>query len=230
MNTHNFKLCNLDTDSISFSKQDGLPFSKEEQENLLMEINSHFPDKIRWEHDGIYDAVIVLKTKNYILLQNGIIKKKGSSLKSSKTEKGLSKFMDEVINILLFKEPEELINVYNKYIKIVNRLTSIDDWSSKKTVTKSVLEPSRTTEQNILDAIGDKPVSMGDKVYVYFTPEKKLKLVEHWTGDHDKIKLMHRLYSTLQIFKNVVDLSVFPKYHLKNKKIKESLDILLNET
>lgn len=231
---NNFSLVNLDTDSISFSKKDGASFSEEEQANLLISLNSLFPEKIKWEHDGIYESLIVLKAKNYITLQDGKIKKKGSSLKSSKTEKGLIKFMDEVISALLFQDETHLLPIYNKYIKLVNNLTDINDFTSKKTVTKSVLSPTRSTEQKILDAIGTKNVSMGDKVYVYFTkPDaegtSQLKLAENWSNDHDPVQLMSRIYKTLTIFANVVKMDMFPKYHLKNKKIKEELDKLLNE-
>ena len=33
-----------------------------------MRLNEQFPDKIRFEHDGIFSKVIVVKSKNYILL------------------------------------------------------------------------------------------------------------------------------------------------------------------
>ncbi len=230
---HNFKLINADTDSVMISKACGEEFSEQEKVDLLAELNSLFPSLINFSDDGYFSKVIVLKAKNYILLQDGKIKKKGSSLKSSKTEKGLVKFMSEIIEVLLHGTTDQLLPIYNNYIKLVNNLTDINDYASKKTVTKSVLEPTRSTEQKILGAIGDKNVQMGDKVYVYFTAPNEegvtsLKLVENWSNDHDTTQLMKRIYSTLQIFGNVIDLSIFPKYHLKNKKVKEQLENLLN--
>lgn len=229
MKTHDFKLVNADTDSIMISKACGGQFSEKERQDLLQELNSLFPEKIKFEDDGYYERVCILKAKNYITLQDGKIKKKGSSLKSSKTEKALSRFMDEIISTLLYSDKVnvDLLDVYNKYIIEVHRLTDIQDWTSKKTVTKSVLEPSRTNEQRVLDAIGTKTVQAGDKVYVYFTEDGNLKLAENWSGDHDVVKLMKRIYSTLTIFKNVINLEQFPKYHLKNKKIQEKLLHLL---
>ena len=227
MITHNFKLINADTDSIMISKQDGAEFTEEEKSSLLSELNSLFPDKINFSDDGYFPKVIILKAKNYILYDGKKIKKKGSSLRSSKTEKALSSFMDEVINVLLFEDQQKLLVVYNKYIKMVNNLTDIKPWAAKSTVTSSVLQPKRTNEQKKLDAIGDKPVSMGDKVYFYFTESGALKLVDNWVNDHDRVKLMKRIYSTLTIFTNVIDMSVFPKYHLKNKTIKAQLVTLL---
>lgn len=228
MKTHNFTLVNLDTDSISFSKEDGSLFSEEEQIQLLEELNSNFPDKIKWEHDGLYDKIVVLKAKNYILYQDGKIKKKGSSLKSSKTEKSLKEFMSEVIDCLVFEKKDNIINVYNKYIRIVNNLTDISGWCSKKTVTEAVLNPERTNEQKVFDALQGKQVQMGDKYYMYFAQDESLKLQEHWSGDHDVNVLMKKLFNTLKIFQNVIDIKQYSNYTLKNKKIQELLKEVLN--
>jgi DNA polymerase elongation subunit (family B) len=102
MKTHDFKIANVDTDSISFSKADGQQFSTEEQENLLMELNSLYPDQIKWEHDGIYSKVVILKAKNYVTKDiNGKIKTKGSALKSSKIEYGVKEFLNKIVEILI---------------------------------------------------------------------------------------------------------------------------------
>lgn len=121
MKTHNFILTGCDTDSISFCKIDGSPFSDFEQQSLLADLNSQYPSKIRFEHDGIFETMVVLKAKNYILKsyvckkckkqglsscehEEARITKKGSSLKSSKIEPRLKDFMGEIIKILLEKE------------------------------------------------------------------------------------------------------------------------------
>lgn len=231
MKTHNFTMVNLDTDSISFSKQDGSAFSEEETTLLLQELNSNFPDKIKWEHDGLYPKIIVLKIKNYILYDGKKITKKGSSLKSSKTEKALKQFMDEVIEALVFDRQKEILSIYNKYIKEVYNLKDITRWVAKVTITNSVLNPERTTEQKKLDALKGKQVQMGDKYYMYFTTDKSLSLQEDWnslTPNHNPEKLAQRIWNTLNIFKNVLPMEQFPKYHLKNKKIKEKLQEILN--
>lgn len=256
LKTHNFTLVNLDTDSVSFCKKDGTSFTEEEQLSLLQDLNSHFPDKIRWEHDGLYDKVVVLKAKNYILYDSNEddrkkIKKKGSSLKSSKTEKALKEFMDEIIECLIFDKQHELVNIYNKYIKEVHNIKDISRWCSKKTLTESVLNPTRTNEQKILDSIEDENLQMGDKIWLYFTEETSsievpkyrkgqivgyttkevktypLKLQKNWTGDHSIDKLIAKIYKTLLIFKNVINIEQFPKYHLKNKKVKKLLNEML---
>lgn len=77
---NNNVIVNCDTDSIMISKHDGANWSKEEQEKFLQELNAQFPEKIRFEHDGYYDSVVVIKSKNYALLPEGSnkIKTKGS--------------------------------------------------------------------------------------------------------------------------------------------------------
>jgi DNA polymerase elongation subunit (family B) len=230
MKTHNFTLVNCDTDSISFSKPDGSPFTEQEQTNLLKELNSHYPEKIRFEHDGIYDVVCILKAKNYILVQNGKIKKKGSSLKSSKIEKGLSDLMNQVIDALVFDKQHTLLDIYHKFIKEVNNVQDINRWTKKLTVTEKILNPERKNEQKPYDAIQGKGLQQGDKFWVYETDKDTMKLAEEWNQslpDVDVVKLMKRIHSTLNIFKNVINIEQFPKYHLKNKKIKEELQQIL---
>lgn len=256
MQTNNFTLVNLDTDSISFTKPDGSAFTDDEQTDLLLELNSNFPEKIKWEHDGIYEKVVVLKAKNYILLKDGKITKKGSSLKSSKIEPALKQFMGEVIDLLLTDRRDDVLNVYHKYVYEVHNLTDISPWVSKRTVTEAVLNPERSNEQKVLDAVGSTPVSMGDKIYVYYADEEHteevpkyrtdkntkekyiagyttkvitdhpLRLRENWDAadpDHSVSTLLSKLYKTLVIFKNVIDIATIPKYHLKGKTTQVAL-------
>jgi hypothetical protein len=51
-----------------------------------------------------------------------------------------------------------------------------------------------------------------------------LKLQEDWSVNEDKIHYVKRVYMTLEIFKNVLDMSQFLKYHLKsNQSLLEDL-------
>lgn len=257
MKTNNFTLVNLDTDSVSFCKKNMVPFTEEEQFSLLEDLNSNFPEKIRWEHDGVFSKVIILKAKNYILLKDNKLTKKGSSLKSSKIEPRLKDFMDEVIQCLLTDAKDSIVDVYNKYIREIHNLKSIDGWTSKRTITDKVLNAARSNEQKLLDALNGATYQMGDKVYVYYgevkkqeeiiryksvkkvktpyifikeTIENPLFLKETWDArepNHSIERLMEKLYNTLVIFKNVIDIEKIPRYHLKNKKAKEELDKLI---
>ncbi len=261
MKTHNFRIANLDTDSISFAKPDGAPFSDDEQTALLADLNSNFPEKIKWEHDGIYSRVCILKAKNYILLQDGKLSKKGSALKSSKIEPRLKDFMGELITVLMADRTEglslttEILAVFHAYVREVYNLKNIAGWASKKTITDAVLNPERTTERKILDSMKGAVPQMGDKIYVYFGEEPGKKMVkrvktdratkikteylvevdcivhplhlrESWDAaapNHSVDALLEKLYNTLVIFKNVIDIAAIPKYHNKSKQIKATL-------
>ena len=56
MNTHDYVIVNVDTDSISYCKHDHSPFTGEEYEADIKELNSCYPPMITFEDDGSYDA------------------------------------------------------------------------------------------------------------------------------------------------------------------------------
>jgi hypothetical protein len=64
---------------------------------------------------------------------------------------------------------------------------------------------------------------MGNKFWVFHTIDEKLALQEKWQNNHSPVQLSKRIYNTLEIFENIINIKQFPKYHLKNKKIKEAL-------
>lgn len=217
--THDFTLINCDTDSISFCKADNSIMTLEEQQNLINEINSYMPEYVKYAHDGFFDAVLVLKAKNYVLKKDGKLSIKGSALKSSKTEKAIKEFMMKMIECLLDDDKSKITTLYHEYIKECFNMQDIGRWCSKKTITEKVLNSERTNEKNIMEALeGVEDIQMGNKIYVFFDTEGKLKLQQNWTGQHDPYKLMERLYKTLLIFQNLIDINSYPKYYLKTKR------------
>jgi DNA polymerase elongation subunit (family B) len=101
MPIHDWKLVNLDTDSLSFCKQDGSAYTKEEYDTIYKEINEIMYSE--WEADGEFDKVLVLKAKNYVLKPKGSdkLKYKGSSITDSKKEPALQEMLNEMIKALL---------------------------------------------------------------------------------------------------------------------------------
>lgn len=247
---HDFVLTNSDTDSISFRKPDGSPFSEKEQESLIAEINTLMPKMIEYEHDGYYDAVLVIKAKNYVLKTGDKIKYKGSSILDAKKEKALMELMHDVINDLIDNDGVNYIDIYHKYIIEACNIQDIDRWSTKKSITKKVLDPTRTNEQKILDAVDDD-IREGDKVYLYTALDglkqkivkgelvfKKsgephmvenlvLKQTKDWIKDEHKMHYIKRVHMTMNIFKEVLDIPKLKKYH--NVGEKKNLDILLGD-
>jgi DNA polymerase elongation subunit (family B) len=235
MMNYNHVLVNADTDSFMVTKPDGSPWSEEEQEKFRQELNKQFPEKIVWEHDGLFSNVIVVKSKNYVLkdAETGKVKIKGSSLKDQKKEKKLLEFIGKIIDALLAdkKEPE-LVEIYNEYIKQACQLTdSMAGWCKKVTVTSKITKCKghekldteekkrrglRKNETSVYDALQGKFVQEGDKIYVFFNKKGVLTLEENFKpGDYSEQKLVSKIYSTLKTFKNVIDIEQFPKYHLK---------------
>lgn len=221
---YNFTLVNCDTDSISICKKDQSTFTPEEEIKLLQELNALFPEGIRWEDDGTFETVIVLKAKNYILKETGKAPKiKGSALKNLNKEKRLRDFMKEII-IELGIGRNNFVAVYNKYVKEISNITDISEWVTKKTITEAVLKNDRANESKVRDALEGVEFSEGDKKYIFFKSDNTICLKENFNGDYSKDKLYDKLFATCKVFANVIPENTFINYKLKrNKKALEEL-------
>lgn len=138
---------------------------------------------------------------------------------------------------------KKLINIYNQYVCESQNIQDISRWVTKKTVTKSVYESVRPNETKVLAAIADEDTQEGDKVYLYSSidgekqeikkgepvfykdgrpkmiPNKIVKLQKHWhIGDEDKAHYLDRVYKTLEILSNIVDMTQFIDYSLKKNR------------
>lgn len=221
---HQFQISNCDTDSISFCKSDGTPFSLEERKQLVKEINDLSPEFMKWADDGYYNKVIILKAKNYILFDGKKITYKGSSLKDQKKETAIKEFLYEIIDSMI-QEKFNYVEIYNKYVKEILNITDIKRWSSKRTISEKTYSSERTNETKLKDAIKGTEYKQGDRIWVYFDTNKNLKLVENYNNDHDISTLLKKLFTVSKIFVNILPKHTFTNYSLKNKKIQ----ILLQE-
>lgn len=212
-----FQLVNLDTDSIMICNNDK-PFTKEVRASLLEEVNKLFPKYIKFADDGYYKCVLVLKAKNYVLEDEKKRKTKGSALKATTKEKALREFIDEVVDVLMARKKEHIFFIYNKYVKEIFNLTDIGRWASKKTYTDKIDSSDRANETKIKTAIEGSEYKISDKLYVYFDKFDNLKLKENWQHDHSEERLLGKLYSTLNIFKTVIDIDCYPDLTLERNK------------
>lgn len=220
MTNHDFTLVNADTDSISFCKPDQTEFTEEEQENLLQELNSLFPEKIKFESEGIFSHVIVLKAKNYVLKKAGEKPKyKGSAIKATTKEPRLQDFIKDIIKEIGLGRGDYL-KVYNQYVKEIMNIKDINGWCTKKTITDKVQLNERTNEKKVRDIIQGTEYREGDKIYCYFKSDKSLGLRENFNGDYCKDTLLKKLYATVKIFDKIIDISIFSNYSLKKNKVK----------
>ena len=126
------------------------------------------------------------------------------------------------------------------YVKEACQIADIKRWCVKKSVTRAVMEPTRSQEEKILDAIKDLNPQLGDKYYLYNaidgeiqakakgTPvfSKKglpkmienriLKLGSKWNGgDEDYMHYVERVFANIELFTNVIDMEQFVRYELK---------------
>ena len=251
---YKFILNNADTDSIMFSKPDGIPFTEEEQNSLLKEVNKLMPKFIEWNNDGYYPSVVIIKSKNYVMFDGNRKHIKGSGFKSSNKEPALKELMNEIVDELLADASiDKCVEIYHKYIKEAINIQDISRWSVKKTVTSKLLTSERANETKVVDAIGDDRVQEGDKIWVYsaidgmiesvdkdgnvkydkktgqpkMEPNYVLKQSKDWDigmPNEDKMHYVERVYKTVDILSTVLPIERFKKYHLK--KFHEDLDKL----
>lgn len=218
--SHDFVFVGCDTDGLAFKKKDEKPFSPEEIEALVSEVNASMDQYIKFANEGMVKRQINIRTKNYILWdpENPKPKKrliiKGSGLKATTKEKALQRFISELIDLLLKDKKDQIFSLYFKYANDIVNLTDISDWCVKKTVTKSVLRPERTNEQRVNDALDLNEVNEGDKVYMFNETSEELCLRENFKGVYCVETLLKKLYNTLAVFDTILDIDLFPNFSL----------------
>lgn len=202
------------------------PFSEEEVNTLLNELNDISPDFMDWSDDGYYSFCIAAKAKNYILYDGEKKTIKGSAFKSSTKSTALKEFMGEVIQSI-FNEQFNYEEIYNKYIRQIFSIKSNEEmklWCTKKTLTDKVLESERTNEAKIRTALEDSDYTEGDKFYVYYKEDDSLSLVEDFDGNYNKTRLLKNLFDTSKTFNTIIKDFQFMNYSLKrNKKLLDEL-------
>ena len=221
---YNFILGPVDTDSISFCYPDFRPISKEEQIKLLYEINSILPEKIVMDDDGYFETIVAIRAKNYVLYDGKKIKIKGSALKASTKEPALKEFISKSIDIIIHTPDIEdiklkMVDLYEAYVREIMKTDDIKRWASRKTISKKTMTSTRANETKVMDALTGSEWSEGDRIHTYFDKDDNLKLVQNWTSDHSRVKLLSKLHATAEVFATVLPTNeMFPKYHNKTKQ------------
>lgn len=212
-----FKICNGDTDSISFIKHDESSFSEKEIENLLKELNDLYPKNIQWENDGYYLKVIIVKAKNYALWDGKKLTIKGSALRPSRREKALQEFIKQIIQCII-DDKYNYTEIYEKYVTEILNISDMSRWSSTKALTEKVMKNDRTQEKKVRTAITDSEYIEGDRVKIYFKEDQSLGLVENFDGDYDQVALLKKLHKTAMIFSTIIPKETFLNYSLKRNQ------------
>jgi len=218
---------NADTDSFSYST--GKHLSVNEFSDHIKELNSLYPNEIKWTNDGQYETILVLKRKNYVLVDyNGKRVDRGNSIKATMKEPALKSFINELICALISRKDKEcLLNIYFKYAKSITEINSeelILPWCSKITVSKSVLESNDTRPRRIREALAGGNYKEADKALIFFKKKDELCRKENFDGLFSEKKLLEKLYATTKVFREVIDYKMFPNLALKkNSSILERI-------
>lgn len=214
-----FTIVNCDTDSISYTDPRGSLQDGDVRKSLLADLNSGYPARIRFEDDGFYHTVIVFRAKNYAMWDGKKLKTKGSALKDAKKEEALKRMQQEIIwSIVENKTNEELVEIYNKYIRKVRDGISKEEikaWCSKKTLTEKIWSSERTNETKVKDAVAGTEYKESDKIWTYFKPDGSLGLMENYNFDYDRPKMLEKVFKSMNIFENVLPEDLFINYKLK---------------
>ena len=199
--THNFAITGCDTDSIAFKKKDESFITPEERSKLIDEINEIMHKGLTYEDDGYYDVFMVLKAKNYCLLEEGKdkIKKKGSSITDSKKEPVLQQMLDQCIEELM-RGDRDLVKITQSYIDLTKNITDITDWCVKKTISKKMRTSERKNETKVMDALAGKTVRDGDKLFFFNDIDGEIQEVKK--GELVFTKMKKKEYEALGLEKN----------------------------
>lgn len=211
-----YKVVGADTDAVWFTKETEEPFNEEEIKEFIAKINTIFPENIKFDMDGYFPKFIILKTKNYIMYDGKNIKLKGSSLKSSTLEPALKSMLKEMIEALVFDRKHDLIDIYNKYIKDACNITDMKPWAKKISISTATIESERSNETRVIDALtrSNKPISEGDRHYIFFKTDKEMELCENFNGEYHLDAFLKKIYSTTERFETILPIKeMFPKYH-----------------
>lgn len=222
-----YTIVNADTDSITYTDPNRSLVNKEVREANIKELNSLFPERIKFEDDGYFKRVIVFAPKNYVLQkEDGTVKIKGSALKDAKRELALKEFAKEIIDELLENgDHDKIQQIYYKYIREVKYgIKDIKRWCSKKTITDKIFTSERSNETKVKDAIDGSNYREGDKVWTFFKSDGSLCLMENYDGDYDKDAMYKKVFRSAEFFTNVIPSDLFINYSLKRSK--KLLDLL----
>jgi hypothetical protein len=106
-------------------------------------------------------------------------------------------------------------------------------WSKKLTITDKIFKCKgheglskeekkerklRKNETDVYDAIKHRSFQEGDKIWVYYNDNGGLTLSDEFNGKYNREAFLKSLYSSLKIFKLVIDTEQFMNYTLKRNK------------
>ncbi|MEN3000835.1 MAG: DNA polymerase domain-containing protein [Armatimonadota bacterium] len=183
------KVIEIDTDGVYFQPPEGVE-TEEQEQAFVAEVASTLPEGIRLVHDGRYQAMLSVKTKNYVLLgYDGKLTYKGASLRSRADERFGREFISQAIQWLLEGKPERVAEEYKRLANaILNGELPIEQLCRRERIT----EKSRETHHPLYELAGRFQV--GDYINVYRRQNGSLGLLEEYANDEDREHYVEKLY------------------------------------
>ena len=150
--------------------------------------------------------------------------------------------LHNIIEGSLIHENWDYTEIYQDYVKEAINIEDINRWTTKKSITETLLASERANETKVVDAIRGTDFQIGDKVFLYsvidgmkqaeakgepvFLKSGKPKMVENkilrraelFDGDYDKWHYAKRVYDTVKILENVIDMDQVVNYNLKKNR------------
>lgn len=229
-----YEIVLVDTDSIKYYCPQE-PLTSEVTAANTDEVNALFPSGIKWDDEGIYKVFVVVKSKNYIMVDSkDRVKLKGSSMKSSKLEPSLKGLQKEIIDMLISSvlefggNHESIQTIYERHSTNAAKIKDITPWASRKAISERTVNSTRKNEKLLIEALAGEPYQLGDRFEFYYTRDGLLKLSGKYDPskpDHDVKRILGKIYKTCQVFANVADTESLINFTL-SKHAKEYNDMV----
>lgn len=245
VDTDNIKICKPDMSPMTKEELDAIlnRLNEVTPSDIVLEEDGYYANLLMLKSKNYVTRKWSDKDQDYKVVYHG------SSLINQQKEVALGEMLKELCLDLMLNDGINTVDIYHKYIKEALNIQDINRWSVKKTVTEKLLSSERTNESKVRDALDLDAVQEGDKVWLYaaidgeipeldkdgnhkkdrkgnlkYKENKILKTVDNWTGDQDKMHYVARVYKTVEIMKNVLDISKFIDYaKKKNLELLENL-------
>ncbi|GIV10845.1 MAG: DNA polymerase II [Fimbriimonadales bacterium] len=179
----------IDTDGVYFQPPVHVQTAAEEIA-FVEEAGKVLPEGIRLAYDGRYQAMLSIKTKNYVLQgYDGKLTFKGASLRSRADEKFGREFLNNAIQHLLSGKPEQVAQDYQRLAKqILNGDIEIEPLCRRERITDKSKQPHHPLYELA------KRFQIGDYLMVYRRHDGTLGLLDDYAGDEDREYYVEKLY------------------------------------
>ena len=180
----------IDTDGVYFKPPAAMD-NESTQEEFVALISRRLPAGINLAHDGSYQGMISLRTKNYALLTgDDRMILKGSGLRSRRDERVLRRFLQDAARAFIKQSNEEVRAIYLDTAAMIQRRTlPPEDIARSETIT----EKTFTSELNRRFAFAAEGERIGERVIVYQRADGELARLEEYAHDEDIGYLLRRL-------------------------------------